>query len=239
MKSFVTTGAIMALLSSTSLMAANLTIPMSFEYLALDGKQIETNMFSHKSDLKLDNGSHKIAIRYHDMVEDDFSDSQSFIKSAPFIVTLNVVGDVNYTLSAADGEVIKRPKSFAKDPKVIITREDKGSVNYSVEQTNFEEESFLANIFNGNKGNDVDALSVNATSNGVAPAAVVQSATPPASATVAATAVATTVATTETKTAQPIKADNPAQAEQMLQYWWLQADEKTRKEFMGWAIKQL
>ena len=240
MKSFVTTGAIMALLSSTSLMAANLTIPMSFEYLALDGKQIETNMFSHKSDLKLDNGSHKIAIRYHDMIQDDFTDSQSFIKSAPFIVTLNVDGDVNYTLSAADGEVIKRPKSFAKDPKVIITREDKGLVNYSVEQTNFEEESFLANIFNGNKGNDVDALSVNATSNGVAPAVAVQSAKPAVAATAAsATLAATAVATTETKTAQPIKADNPAQAEQMLQYWWLQADEKTRKEFMGWAIKQL
>ena len=235
MKSFVTTGAIMALLSSTSLMAANLTIPMSFEYLALDGKQIETNMFSHKSDLSLDNGSHKIAIRYHDMVEDDFSDSQSFIKSAPFIVTLNVDADVNYTLSAADGDVVKRPKSFAKDPKIIITREDKGAVNYTVEQTNFEEKSFLTNIFSGNKGDNVDVLAVNATGSSAAPAAAVQSAKPAVSATVAATAVATS----EANTAQPIKADNPAQAEQMLQYWWLQADEKTRKEFMGWAIKQL
>ena len=235
MKLFQTAGALLILASSSAVFAANLTIPMSFEYLALDGKQIETNMFSHKSDLSLDNGSHKIAIRYHDMVEDDFSDSQSFIKSAPFIVTLNVDGDVNYTLSAADGEVIKRPKSFAKDPKIIITREDKGAVNYTVEQTNFEEESFLANIFSGNKGDNVDVLAVNATGSDTATAAAVQSAKPAVSATVAATAVATS----EANTAQPIKADNPAQAEQMLQYWWLQADEKTRKEFMGWAIKQL
>ncbi|WP_252345994.1 DUF2057 family protein, partial [Shewanella indica] len=33
--------------------------------------------------------------------------------------------------------------------------------------------------------------------------------------------------------------DSAAHAQQMLQYWWLQADEATRKEFMSWAIKQL
>ena len=44
------------------------------------------------------------------------------------------------------------------------------------------------------------------------------------------------IATVPAATAQK---PTPAQAEQMLQYWWLQADDKTRKEFMGWAIKQL
>ncbi|UJF23246.1 DUF2057 domain-containing protein [Shewanella sp. OMA3-2] len=234
MKSFVSTSAILALLSSTSLMAANLTIPMSFEYLALDGQQIETNSFKHKSDLNLTTGSHKIAIRYHDMVQDNFSDSQSFIKSAPFIVTLNVDGDFNYTLSPATGEVVKRPKYFAKKPDIIITRQDKGSVSYSVENTQLEEASFFANLFGGNKTADIDAMSANATSNNLT---VNTAATTPA--TISPAVAATAVTVNPLNTDNLPKATSAAQAEQMLQYWWLQADEKTRKEFMGWAIKQL
>ena len=56
MKSLFTTSALLAFLTSSSVLAANLTIPMSFEYLALDGAEVETSMFSHQSDLALTNG---------------------------------------------------------------------------------------------------------------------------------------------------------------------------------------
>ncbi|GIU02399.1 MULTISPECIES: DUF2057 domain-containing protein [Shewanella] len=227
--------ALIAFVTSTSAIAANMTIPMSFEYLALDGKEIDTNMFTHKTDLALENGDHKIAIRYHDMVDDDFSDSQSFVKSSPFIIDITVDGDHEYLLKPADGDFVKRPKSFAKDPQIVISRKDNGSVIYKVTQTDYKESSFISNLFSGNKGEDIDTLSASATDGNT-------KAIP-----VAAVATSATVAATAPSAAQVAPAPAVAQAgdktathpEQMLQYWWLQADEETRKEFMSWAIKQL
>ncbi|QLE84998.1 DUF2057 domain-containing protein [Shewanella sp. Scap07] len=239
MKSLLPITAILALLGASSAMAANLSIPMSFEYLAVDGKKIDTSLFSHQSDLDLSEGSHKIAIRYHDMVQDDFSDSESFIKSSPFIVTIDVDGDYNYTLSPAEG-VVKRPKSFAKAPQVVITREDKGNVNYKITQTDYTEESFFDSLFSSSNNNqDIDTVAAAATGAAVAgqPTAPV-SKPKPQSATVAATATTAAVATTPAANS-PKASGDATHAEQMLQYWWLQADEATRKEFMSWAIKQL
>ncbi|MBB1390718.1 DUF2057 domain-containing protein [Shewanella sp. SG44-6] len=229
MKSLFTTSALLACLTSSSVLAANLTIPMSFEYLALDGTEVETSMFNHQSDLALTNGTHKIAIRYHDVVDDSFSDSQTFIKSTPLIVTLTVDGDHQYLLQPAQGDVIKNPKAFAKKPQINIKRQDNMAVTYSVEQTNFTEDSFITSLFNKKNQNDIETLSASATGSGIQPTQTVAVQSDVASAT---TISATVPAAAAQKT-------TPAQAEQMLQYWWLQADDKTRKEFMGWAIKQL
>jgi uncharacterized protein YccT (UPF0319 family) len=235
MKSLFTTSALLALLTSSSVLAANLTIPMSFEYLALDGTEVESSMFNHQSDLALTNGTHKIAVRYYDVVDDAFSDGQTFVKSTPFIVTLMVDGDHQYLLQAAEGKVIKNPKVFAKKPQVNITRQDNGSVTYSVEQTNFTEESFITSLFNKKSQNDIETLAASATGNGSQPV----QALPIKSDVVSATMSAPVFAPTTTTVPVTTKKTTPAQAEQMLQYWWLQADDKTRKEFMGWAIKQL
>lgn len=231
MKSVMPITALIALLGASSAMAANLTIPMAFEYLALDGKKVETSMFNHKSDIDLDNGTHKIALRYHDMVQDDFSDSESFIKSSAFIITLAVDGDHNYQLMPAEGEVIKHPKAFAKSPQVVITRQDGGNVNYQVTQTDITEESFVSKLFGGNNnGQDLEVAAVAATSTtAVAAASIPAPAVKQPTAIEAATLPA----------AQPMNASSTDHAQQMLQYWWLHADDETRKEFMSWAIKQL
>jgi uncharacterized protein YccT (UPF0319 family) len=236
MKSLFTTSALLAFLTSSSVLAANLTIPMSFEYLALDGAEVETSMFNHQSDLALTNGTHKIAVRYHDVVDDSFSDSQSFVKSTPLIVTLTVDGDHQYLLQPADGDVIKNPKAFAKKPQINIKRQDNAAVTYSVEQTNFTEESFITSLFNNKNQHDIETLSASATGNGSQPIQALAVKSDIESATMSAPVIATVPVAVPATTAQK---PTPAQAEQMLQYWWLQADDKTRKEFMGWAIKQL
>jgi uncharacterized protein YccT (UPF0319 family) len=232
MKSLFTTSALLALLSSSSVLAANLTIPMSFEYLALNGTEVETSMFNHQSDLALTNGTHKIAIRYYDVVDDSFSDSQTFVKSTPLILTLMVDGDHQYQLQAAEGKVIKNPKAFAKKPQINITRQDNGSVTYSVKQTNFTDESFMTSLFQSKKQHDIETLSASATSNASQSVQTLPVISDVATATMSAPVVTPVPAATAQK-------PSPAKAEQMLQYWWLQADDKTRKEFMGWAIKQL
>lgn len=236
MKSVLPVGALLALAASSSVFAGSLTIPMSFEYLALDGQEIATNSFSHKAELDLSPGTHKIAIRYHDMVDDEFSDSQTFVKSAPFILTLRVDGDYDYFLKPASGEVVKQPKQFAKAPQVVVNRADKGEVSYKIVQTDYKEDSFVGRLFGGSKGVDIDEAAAAATAAAgtvavasSAPTAPVNQATAPVVADTAVSAAASPVP----------PAVGGAHAQQMLQYWWLQADEKTRKEFMSWAIKQL
>ncbi|ABN61140.1 MULTISPECIES: DUF2057 domain-containing protein [Shewanella] len=229
MKSLLPISSLLVLLGSASAFAADLNIPMSFEYLALDGKKVESSVFNHKSSLELTPGTHKIAIRYHEMVEDDFSDSQTFVKSAPFIVTLDVDGDYQYYLQAAEGKVVKKPKVYAQNPQIKLTRGDKGDVNFQVVNTNLEEESFVSRLFSGNQAVDVSGTAAAAT--GAAGAVVAVAPAPVAtSATVSATSLTAPVDTSKATAANP---------QQMLQYWWLQADEKTRKEFMSWAISQL
>ncbi|MCS6136937.1 DUF2057 domain-containing protein [Shewanella baltica] len=229
MKSLLPISSLLVLLGSASAFAADLNIPMSFEYLALDGKKVESSVFNHKSSLELTPGTHKIAIRYHEMVEDDFSDSQTFVKSAPFIVTLDVDGDYQYYLQAAEGKVVKKPKVYAQNPQIKLTRGDKGEVNFQVVNTNLEEESFVSRLFSGNQAVDVSGTAAAAT--GAAGAVVAVEPAPVAtSATVSATSLTAPVDTSKATAANP---------QQMLQYWWLQADEKTRKEFMSWAISQL
>ncbi|MCI2963503.1 DUF2057 domain-containing protein [Shewanella sp. N2AIL] len=229
MKSLLPISSLLVLLGSASAFAADLNIPMSFEYLALDGKKVESSVFNHKSSLELTPGTHKIAIRYHEMVEDDFSDSQTFVKSAPFIVTLDVDGDYQYYLQAAEGKVVKKPKVYAQNPQIKLTRGDKGDVNFQVVNTNLEEESFVSRLFSGNQAVDVSGTAAAAT--GAADAVVAVAPAPVAtSATVSATSLTAPVDTSKATAANP---------QQMLQYWWLQADEKTRKEFMSWAISQL
>ncbi|AVT50055.1 DUF2057 domain-containing protein [Shewanella baltica] len=229
MKSLLPISSLLVLLGSASAFAADLNIPMSFEYLALDGKKVESSVFNHKSSLELTPGTHKIAIRYHEMVEDDFSDSQTFVKSAPFIVTLDVDGDYQYYLQAAEGKVVKKPKVYAQNPQIKLTRGDKGDVNFQVVNTNLEEESFVSRLFSGNQAVDVSGTAAAAT--GAAGAVVAVAPAPVAtSATVSATSLTAPVDASKATAANP---------QQMLQYWWLQADEKTRKEFMSWAISQL
>lgn len=230
MKSLLPISSLLVLLGSASAFAADLNIPMSFEYLALDGKKVESSVFNHKSSLELAPGTHKIAIRYHEMVEDDFSDSQTFVKSSPFIVTLEVDGDHQYYLQAAEGKVVKKPKTFAQNPQVVLTRADKGQVNYQVTNTNIEEESFVSRLFSGNQAVDVSGTAAAAT--GAAGTAAVVAAPAPTSAQAAVNATSLTAPVDTSKAAG-------ANPQQMLQYWWLQADEKTRKEFMSWAISQL
>ena len=234
MKPRLTITALLALCASSAAFAADFNIPMSFEYIAVDGKEIKTSLFSHTSEIELDKGTHKIAIRYNDLVEDDFSDSETNVKSKAFIVTINVDGDYSYQLSPADGEFVKKPKSFAKSPQVVVTREDKGEVSYKVTQTNITEESFVSRLFSGNDATDVDAEAAVATG-----AAVATASTPTAPVSKPSPAAAATMPAIAAETAPVTSTDDAAKAEQMLQYWWLHADEKTRKEFMSWAIKQL
>ncbi|MBV7315950.1 DUF2057 domain-containing protein [Shewanella sp. NIFS-20-20] len=233
MKYLMPTTALASLFFAANAMASSLEIPLNFEYLALDGKEISTNSFKHQAQLELDAGTRKIAIRFHDMVQDQFSDSQSFVKSSPFIITLDVLQDTNYQLAPATALAQKDPQQYAQSPAITITSNNHSAVDYQYVLTSFEEPSFFNRLFSGgqssNTANDIAAATSITTS------AAIEASEPQVSTYQTTVAAQTTAASAASK---PAPAES-ARAEQMLQYWWLQADEQTRKEFMSWAIKQL
>lgn len=229
MKSLLPITAMFVLLGSASAFAADLNIPMEFEYLALDGKKVPSSTFRHKSRLEFGLGTHKIAVRYQEIVKDDFGGDGSLIKSAPLIITIKADGDHHYVLGPAEGKVIGNPRAFAKDPAINIIRSDNGPVSYQVVNTNWEEESFVSRLFSGNQEQDIAGSAILATGTAANDAAPMPAGQPGVS-----TATLPTAATEIDRGKQ--SADiNP---QQMLQYWWSQADGKTRKAFMDWVGSQ-
>jgi len=232
-KTFLSISGLCILLGTAPVFAAELKIPMEFEYLAIDGKKIQSNSFRHKSTLEFGQGEHKIAVRYSDVVKDTFGNDGNvdFVKSAPFIISLKADDTQRYILRPDGDGVSENPKAYAKQPKVKITRRDAGVVEYQVTYTDWEEESFVSRLFSGNSARDITA------STAVAAAATTAAGVSPA---VSATAPHTNVVSGATQTAAPAADGNNQTAEttpkQMLRYWWQQADEKTRKEFMSWVF---
>lgn len=233
MKAFLPAAVLLGLLGPVSAWAGTLTIPMNFEYLALDGQVIKSSMFKHKADLNLTPGEHKIAIRYSDMVEDDYSDSQNFIKSAPFIVTLTATQSGQYALTPAQGRV-KYPEQFAKQPDITLQSNNNAPVTYHVTYTDIKDSHFLSRLMGDDSGVNINEAAAAAT----LPAVTIQ---PQTTAVTANVNQASPAGTLESQSPQATKAttQDAGHAEQMLQYWWQQADEPTRKAFMSWAIKQL
>ncbi|MGL4473507.1 MAG: DUF2057 domain-containing protein [Shewanella sp.] len=242
MKYLVPTTAFASLFFSASILASSLEIPLNFEYLALDGQEISTTSFKHQAELDLTPGTHKIAIRFHDMMQDQYSDSQTFVKSSPFIITLDVQDNTEYQLAPASDLALKDPKKYAETPKVNINSNNNSPVSFQYVLTQYEEPSFFNRLFTGSQTAKIDASTAAATAVGTS--AMVQANTQTttnqansADAIVIATGAAQTASGVVTAPATAV--NDGANPEQMLQYWWLQADDNTRKEFMSWAIKQL
>ncbi|TDG12137.1 DUF2057 domain-containing protein [Seongchinamella unica] len=211
--------AIGAALTSSPLSAASLTIPMAFEFIALNGQMIERSLVMRKDELQFAPGHHEIALRYSDMIESDFNDTPESIRSAAFIITLDASDDGDYVLVPAGGEVIRNPREFAAAPEVVITDEDGAAAKFTLTRTDVTRD-FAASLY----GNETR---VGSDESPPAPA-------PSASADVVENVFGKAPA------AAPLPIDTAgASPADMLQLWWRRADEKTRKEFLGWAIDQL
>jgi uncharacterized protein len=259
--------ALALLTGASTLAAAELHIPMAFEYLALNGKKVSRSAVVHKSELELSPGYHEIAIRYYDMVELDMPDTPERVSSPAFIITLNVTEDSDYYLKLARGEVVRNPLEFAEAPDVIVTRKGGGSVDYQLTHTDIEQRDFKTRLYGKTLSPEAGAQAravaeaEAAAAAAAAAAAVSPQLVPKAGATVPQAAPSESKAQDEAAstmaevdmTSTPVTAASASAAASpgdtagqhaatpgdMLQLWWQRADEQTRKEFLGWAIKQL
>lgn len=233
MKPLLSLTVVFFLCSSSALFAASLTIPMKFEYVTLDGKKVSSGKFMHKSNLQLDQGSRRVALRYSDMVDNDVSDTKESVQSTVFVVTLRVDGNFKYTLAPEGGDRVSNPEQFAKSPNVVVTRGNGGAVEYEVTQTGMAKREFMSALDDSDKLAGTAFVPVSA-----APAAAT---TPSESVAVSTEVLGNSSQVQPAATVVPASAATTSElsATEMLQKGWQQADEKTRKEFLSWAIRQL
>lgn len=214
---------------ASALQAENLNIPMVFEFLALDGQKVERSLVSHKADLALTPGDHEIAIRYSDMVVGDITDTPESVKSDPFIITLRVDQGAGYELRPAGGDTIRDPFEFASAPAVEITRTDGAQVDYSFTQTDISQRDFDTKLYGKRIAAAATVAAAPAVAHAAAPATPVGGAAPEIY----------DLEVVGEKEVTAVEGGQGASPEQMLRLWWERADEQTRKDFLGWAIKQL
>lgn len=246
---------IAGLFGSSALFAAEMHIPMAFEYLALDGRKVSRSLVVHQSELELTPGYHEIAIRYSDMVETDVSDTPESVKSTPFIITLDVQGDADYILKPAGGDIVRNPLEFAEAPNVVITREGGAPVDYKLTHTDIQQRDFKTHLYGKTLSPEAQAQAAAAAAAAASPQLV-----PTGSASTSVTGVsgsstgspdstATTMGEVDVIATSTVAAGAASTAAEsgpstatpadMLQLWWQRADQQTRKEFLSWAIKQL
>jgi uncharacterized protein YccT (UPF0319 family) len=227
--------------------AAKIIIPDSFEFLALDGQKVKRGILSHISSLELSEGEHKLALRYADAVEDPNMRYPDYLHSKPILLTLTAEGQHTYKL-VPDPVAIKQPWSYMDHPIITIVRQDGGPVSYAAIPPKTEEDSLVAATKVDSNENTTSVVAAAATSQPKAQSTqpdAADSAPSPADSTKgsnkkgAAVVAAAGTSQLKAQSPQPVTAD-PAQspAGSMLKYWWSQADEKTRRDFMNWAAGQ-
>jgi len=228
--------------------AAKIMIPDSFEFLALDGQKVKQGILSHISSLELSEGEHKLAVRYADAVADPNMRYPDYLHSKPILLTLIAEGQHAYKL-VPDPVAIKQPWSYMDDPIITVVRQDGGPVNYEVIPPKTKEDSLVAATKLDSNEKTTAVVTAAGTSQlkaqspqpdtadlAPSPAGSAEESNEKGAAVVVAAGTAQLKAQS---TQQPVTAD-PAQspAGSMLKYWWSQADEKTRRDFMNWAAGQ-
>lgn len=213
-------------------MAATLKLPNEITLLALDGKKISGSILKGSEGLELASGQHQILFRIQKVVGKSSRD-QDFYTSVPLITHFDVKNAKTISINIPQIDSEREAKIFDKNPqfdvmnedgKIIPAVKDKLNLQGLIIAADFEIE--LAKYNAGNNPASVPSLA-QITTVTVAPAM---------------TYAAPTTTTSMVNPSQPVaqtsvtlKGENVA--EQMLQYWYQQADKETQKRFNDWTKK--
>lgn len=198
MKCKLVVAVVLNMIFLTGVNASELTIPESFDFLAVDGKDVGGWSGSGRS-IELTAGEHRIALEYSAAVEGDNPRMQEFVSSEPLLITLMVESGKRYRL-VPHSSAKTSPSKFAKDPKMkIMSGRDDANADIAMLVQN--QQSRWAKI--------TQASNVSTQPNVSDMARV-------------------------TKKSSRVMVDNigGTPAASMLVYWWNQADQQTRDNFL-------
>ncbi|MDK9560866.1 curli polymerization inhibitor CsgI-related protein [Gallibacterium anatis] len=201
---------------SMSSLAATVTVTPNISLLAIDGEKAKSSLTKSQNSFNInDNNKHQVVVRVSEVV-DNGSDKTLF-ESDPIIVTFQA-GNQDLVISAPRLDNMRNANMFAKDPKI--------TVKTSADQTVTSKQDILkqTGIFPDTRIAE-DLAEYNA-SQGVAAVPNLVSVSMPA-------AIPTAAGAKATKAKITVQGENVA--EQMLQYWYQQADKETQARFLKWA----
>jgi uncharacterized protein len=181
-----------------------LTIPEDFNVLYVDGQKTQSSFFSPGgAELKLAPGEHRVVMIYDQFFES--GDDTNRIKSAPFMLSFVIEQTADVELQFTAPKTLDAAREFAKNPQVELHKISSQSALPLQITLNIDKDWYLASYAKP----PVQPLPPVQPS----PAPVVQVSFPP-------------------NPAPAEKAGKQSNALQQLQYWWQQADDSQREEFL-------
>ncbi|MDY0668675.1 DUF2057 domain-containing protein [Pasteurella multocida] len=206
-----------ALLTSTVSVAGVVTSSSNIDFLAIDGQKPSKSLLKEKRSFNVgDTLPHQVVVRVAEIIRT--GSDRSLYESDPIVVTFQGTTD-DIIISAPRLETERDANAFKKSPKITV--KTVSGVEIATKQEYLKQEGFLPGI------NLIENLSEYNSSG--APAAVAR------------------LASTTMPVAMPgfgkaqkgkITVQGENVAEQMLQYWYQQADKETQQRFLSWAKGQ-
>ncbi|MFC0309854.1 DUF2057 domain-containing protein [Gallibacterium trehalosifermentans] len=201
---------------SVSSLAATVKVTPNISLLAIDGEKVKSSLTKSQSSFNIsDNATHQVVVRVSEVVNN--GSDKTLFESNPIIVTFQS-GDQDLVITAPRLDNMRNANLFTKNPKIIVktaTDQEVGTKQDILQQSGIFPDTRVAE----------DLAEYNA-SQGVAAVPNLVSVSMPA-------ALPTAAGTKATKAKITVQGENVA--EQMLQYWYQQADKETQARFLKWA----
>lgn len=202
---------------AVSSFAGTVSTSSNISLLAIDGQKPESALLKNQTSFEANPAqTHQVVVRVSEIIREG-SDSSLF-ESQPIIVTFTGQSD-DLMISSKSIRDSRQANNFNKNPHVIL--QTKSGQEVSSTQDVLKQEG----LFPATRIIE-DLSSYNASQ---------QKASVPSFASATFTAVMPS-ATKAAKSTVTVQGDNVA--EQMLQYWYQQADKETQTRFLQWASKQ-
>lgn len=224
MKFGLVVAGILAVCCSTSALATTLKLAPEIDLLVVDGKNMSGSLLKGADSLELNSGQHQILFKVTKTLP---TDPKVLYSSPALVVVFNTrnVRSVAIKLPLIDTE--RDGNKFTKNPVYQLIGDNGRPLNVRHDILHQDTLKTAASLETAMATYNVGKYSASVPSFATIPPSQV-SAVP-----------GTTIAVAGTNTPQKntdLQGENVA--EQMLQYWYLQADQETQQRFLLWAKKQ-
>ena len=202
-----------ALFTSTVSFAGVVTGSSNVEFLAVDGQKASQSLLKDTRSFNInDTQTHQVVVRVSEVVR--AGSDRNLFESDPIVVTFQGLTE-DIVISAPRLETERDADKFKRSPTISVKTAT--GTEISTKQEYLKQEGFLPNYNASGAKAAVPAF---------------------ASASLPATMPNATIAASGKVQKGKVTVQGENAAEQMLQYWFQQADKETRQRFLKWAEKQ-
>lgn len=184
--------------------ANQLLLPDTIKLIELNGQEQSFSFFESSTDVELMQGQNVLVLQYKELFDDYDNDDHTTIKSLSFIVILNNESNKDLSLLTEDINNLNEARNYAKDPQITIIDENQKNIQFFKQEL----KSYLAS-------NKLPSL------------------TQPAKQSIAEEPKKLPVDSFSNQINVTQINSNTPEALNMLKFWWRQASEQQRAEFLS------